>query len=120
MPNQREVVEVNFLLPDNSTLKHPVIVISNSQLNAEQGGFTGIMMTSSRNYEFDPYSFEVDDSMFTKPMPTDSGYKAIRVNLISTFPNSHILSNSKGIVYMKPEPFDRMLVEMNERNFGFI
>jgi len=54
MPEQREVVEVEFRLPSDGILKkHPVIVISNSEINETEEGFVAVMMTSSEKYKDD-------------------------------------------------------------------
>lgn len=120
MPNQREVVDVDFLLPDGQLLKHPVIVISNNDINDFENGFTGVMMTSSLEYKGDPYSFVLKDGYFTKNLTTETGFSCVRVHLISTFPNARVIPNpNRGIVYMNREQFDWLLLEINERTFGF-
>ena len=115
MPNQREVVEVHFRLPDNGRLEnHPVIIISNSSINNTERGFVAIMMTSEHDDE-DEYSFEIKDSMFEKPI--GKAVSAVRLHLIGNFMNTDIIPNSHSGNKMKEEVFRRLLVHINRITF---
>ena len=63
---QRDIVEVNFLFPNGKTMLHMAIVISNNELN-ENEGFFYLAMISSKNYN-PLYTFELSDEMLTKPL----------------------------------------------------
>ena len=118
MPEQREVVEVEFRLPSDGILKkHPVIVISNSDINETEEGFVAVMMTSSEKYKDDEYSFEVNDSMFTKGLGTS--FSAVRLHLIGNFLDTDIIRNRHTGNQMKIESFKRMLIHINRIAFDF-
>ena len=43
-----EIVEVKFRLPPDGRLEeHPVVVLSNSEINNYELGFTGVMMSTT-------------------------------------------------------------------------
>lgn len=117
MPGQRDVVEVEFRLPSEGTYeKHPVIVLSNDEINNEEGGFVAVMMTSQEHYRGDEYSFDLDDTMFTKPL--GKPYSAARVHLIGNFMNFDIIPNKNSGNQMRIEPFKRLLVNINRTTFN--
>lgn len=117
MPGQRDVVEVEFKLPsDGRTEKHPVIILSNNEINNAESGFVGVMMTSQSHYQDDEYSFELDDSMFTKPLGT--AFSAARIHLIGNFVNKDIITNRNSGNQMRIEPFKRLLVNINRTTFN--
>ncbi|MCL2739304.1 MAG: type II toxin-antitoxin system PemK/MazF family toxin [Bacteroidales bacterium] len=64
--NQCDIVEVNFLFPDGKTKPHMAIVISNDELN-ENEGFFYLAMISSKNYN-PQYTFELSNDMLSKPL----------------------------------------------------
>lgn len=117
MPQQRDVVEVSFRLPDGTFKPHPVIVLSNSDINELEGGFVAVMMTSQIHYKGDDYSFVVNDSMFTKPL--QKPFSAIRIHLISSFSNKDILSNQNVGNQMRVQPFYRLIEHINEFTFKY-
>lgn len=118
MPRQRDVVEVLFRLPADGDLKqHPVIVLSNNDINEEEGGFVAVMMTSKEHYKGDDYSFELDDSMFTKPL--GKPFSAIRLHLISNFMDTDVISNSNSGNQMKIEAFRRLVTLINKVAFRY-
>jgi hypothetical protein len=110
MPGQRNVVEVDFKLPSGGSEKHPVIVLTNDEINTEEGGFVAVMMTSQDHYRDDLYSFELNDAMFTKPL--GKPFSAVRLHLIGNFNNSEVIPNSFSGNQMRLEPFKRMLTQI--------
>ena len=61
---QREIVEVNFQLPDLTFKPHPIIIISNENVFATEDIFYGLMISSKIiNPEFE---FEITDEMVTR------------------------------------------------------
>lgn len=117
MPSQRDLVEVKFRLPADGRLEeHPVIVISNNDINENEDGFTAVMMTSQERFKDDEYSFELDNSMFTKPL--QKKFCAVRLHLIGNFLNTDVLTNAHAGNQMKIEPFKRMLVHLNRATFN--
>ena len=64
--NQRDIVEVNFLFPNGKMKPHMAVVVSNNELN-ENEGFFYLAMISSKNYN-PQYTFELKDDMLSKPL----------------------------------------------------
>jgi len=63
MISQGEIVEVNFPLP-NGFKPHPVLVISQNEVNEIEGAFIGMMLsTKNLNPEL---TFEITDEMTSK------------------------------------------------------
>ena len=63
---QRDIVEVNFLFPDGKLKPHMAVVVSNEELN-ENEGFFYLALISSKNYN-PQYTFELEDDMLSKPL----------------------------------------------------
>lgn len=70
---QRDIVEINFLFPDGTTKPHPAVIISNDELQEDEG-FIYLAMISSKAYN-DKYNFELFDEMLTVPMAKKSYVK---------------------------------------------
>lgn len=70
---QRDVVEVNFMFPDGSFKPHPALIISNNELQ-ENEGYIYLCMISSKDYN-PQYSFTLSDDMLTKPLNKQSYVK---------------------------------------------
>lgn len=64
--HQRDIVEINFMFPDGSFKPHPALIVSNDELQ-ENEGFIYLCMISSKAYN-KQYHFELDDEMVTKPL----------------------------------------------------
>ena len=67
---QRDIVEVNFLFPDGKMKPHMAVVVSNDELN-ENEGFFYLAMISSKNYN-PQYTFELNDDMLSVPLELKS------------------------------------------------
>lgn len=63
---QRDIVEANFQFPDGSFKPHPALIVSNNELQ-ENEGYIYLCMISSKNYN-PQYSYALIDEMLTKPM----------------------------------------------------
>lgn len=94
---QGEIVEVNFNLPQGF-LPHPVIVLSNDDINEYEQSFIGVML-SSKDYK-DEYSFFITNEMLVKE-PRNK-YQA-RCHLISFFQTKEVISKHGKIkkAYLK-------------------
>ena len=68
--SQRDIVEVNFLFPDGKMKPHLAVVVSNNELN-ENEGFFYLSMISSKNYN-PQYTFELNNEMLSKPLKLKS------------------------------------------------
>ena len=63
---QRDIVEINFLFPDGSFIPHPAVIVSNDELQDNEG-YIYLCMISSKPYNPE-YCYELDDEMLTVPM----------------------------------------------------
>ena len=70
---QRDIVEINFMFPDGSFKPHPAVIVSNNELQQEEG-FIYLCMISSKAYN-PQYNFELNDNMLTTPMAKQSYVK---------------------------------------------
>ncbi|MBR7080386.1 MAG: type II toxin-antitoxin system PemK/MazF family toxin [Treponema sp.] len=70
---QRDIVEANFQFPDGSFKPHPALIVSNNELQ-ENEGYIYLCMISSKNYN-PQYSYALTDEMLTKPMIKQSYVK---------------------------------------------
>ena len=64
--SQRDIVEINFLFPNGSFKPHPAVIVSNDELQDNEG-YIYLCMISSKPYNPE-YCFELDDEMLTMPM----------------------------------------------------
>ena len=60
--SQRDIVEINFLFPDGSFKPHPAVIVSNDELQDNEGYIS-------------EYCYELDDEMLTVPVQKKSFVK---------------------------------------------
>lgn len=112
-----EIVEVKFRLPPDGRLEeHPVLIISNSELNKSEEGFTAVMM-STTNAD-DEYSFNITDNMLNIPYG-DNKHREIRLNLIGSFIDKDVVLNTRKRMYVKEDHLKRIITQINRITFGF-
>lgn len=70
---QRNIVEINFMFPDGTSKPHPALIVSNNELQAEEG-FIYLSMISSKAYN-PQYNFELRSEMLTTPLLKQSFVK---------------------------------------------
>lgn len=70
---QRDIVEINFVLPEGVSKVHPALIISNNELQ-EWEGYIYLCMISSKDYNED-YNHPISDKMLTLPMQKQSYVK---------------------------------------------
>ena len=70
---QQDIVEINFMFPDGTFKPHPAVIVSNNELQQEEG-FIYLCMISSKAYN-PQYNFELSDNMLTTPMSKQSYVK---------------------------------------------
>ena len=63
---QRDIVEINFMFPDGTSKPHPALIVSNNELQEDEG-FIYLSMISSKAYH-PQYNVELEDKMLTNPM----------------------------------------------------
>lgn len=71
--SQRDIVEINFLFPDGRFKPHPAIIVSNDDLQMDEG-FIYLCLISSKDYN-SKYCFNIENEMLTKPMDKKSFVK---------------------------------------------
>lgn len=106
MPSQREIVFLNFNLPQG-TINHPGIVLSCSNaIEAENQRFVAVMMTSD-NLD-DEFSFPLTSDMIDPPM--DKEHQEARLHIIGYFSKTDIVRNQGSkIRYLKKEYFENLI-----------
>lgn len=70
---QRDIVEINFVLPEGISKIHPALIISNNELQ-EREGYIYLCMVSTKDYNED-YCYPLTNEMLTVPMQKQSYVK---------------------------------------------
>lgn len=71
--HQRDIVEVSFMFPDGTFKPHPALIVSNDDLQEDEG-FIYLCMISSKSYN-QQYNYALSDDMLTRPMMKQSFVK---------------------------------------------
>lgn len=71
--HQRDIVEVNFMFPDGTSKPHPALIVSNDELQMDEG-FIYLCMISSKAYN-PQYNYTLEEDMLTYPMQKQSYVK---------------------------------------------
>jgi mRNA-degrading endonuclease toxin of MazEF toxin-antitoxin module len=96
-------------MPDGKSKPHPAIVISNNDL-FEDEGFFYCCMISSKDYN-PQYTFEIKDSMVSKPFEKKS---FVKCQIIGGFTERDILRN---ISNMRSESFEKLIIKVTSSIF---
>lgn len=70
---QRDIVEISFMFPDGTFKPHPALIVSNDDLQEDEG-FIYLCMISSKAYN-PQYNYPITDEMLTVPMQKQSYVK---------------------------------------------
>ena len=106
---QRDIIELNYELPNGKFKMHPALVISNSNVLETEDIFYAVMISSnSMNEEF---NFELDNSMLTRPLSKKS---YIKCQLIQSYTTDEVISK---ISSLKQSGFDKVLKRIFETVF---
>ena len=106
---QRDIVEVNFELPDGRLKVHPALVISNDTvLNVEDIFY--VFMISSKDYN-DEFTFELKNEMLSKPLSKKS---FVKCQLIQSYTTDEVISKLSSL---KQVNFDKVLKRIFETVF---
>ena len=106
---QRDIIELNYELPNGKFKTHPALVISNSNVLETEDIFYVVMISSnSMNEEF---SFELDNSMLTKPLSKKS---FVKCQLIQSYTTDEVISKLSSL---KRVNFDKVLKRIFETVF---
>jgi len=104
---QRDIVFLNFQIPNQGFKPHLCLVISNNEIHETEVFFIAVMLTSSETKDI--FTFELTDDMLTKP--TDKKTQ-IRTHLFGVYETSYI---DKYISKMKRKPFETVLDKIFEK-----
>ena len=70
---QRDIVEINFMFPDGTFKPHPALIVSNDELQQEEG-FIYLCMISTKAYH-ERYNYAITNEMLVRPMDRQSYVK---------------------------------------------
>jgi hypothetical protein len=106
---QRDIIELNYELPNGKFKTHPALVNSNSNVLETEDIFYAVMISSNpMNEEF---SFELDNSMLTKPLSKKS---FVKCQLIQSYTTDEAISKLSSL---KQVNFDKVLKRIFETVF---
>ena len=90
--HQRDIVELNFELPGGNFKSHPALIISNEQVLDTEDIFYAVMI-SSKPFN-DEFTFELSDSMLTKPLSKKS---FVKCQLIQSYSTDEVISKISSL-----------------------
>ena len=90
--NQRDIIELNFQLPNGSSKVHPAFVISNRNVLDAENIFYALMI-SSKDYH-DDFSFKLTNNMLGKPL---SRVSFVKCQLIQAYTLEEVISKISSI-----------------------
>ncbi|MBQ4476290.1 MAG: type II toxin-antitoxin system PemK/MazF family toxin [Bacteroidales bacterium] len=108
--HQRDLVEVNFLMPDGTMKPHLSVLISNDELQENDDGTIYLVLITSKRYT--DYVFPITDEMFMSFKFDKQSY--IACHIISGYKTSNIVRKCGR---MKREPFNEMVDRVIEAIF---
>jgi mRNA-degrading endonuclease toxin of MazEF toxin-antitoxin module len=106
---QRDIVEINFMFPNGKTKPHMAIVVSNDDLQKDEGFFY-VVMISSKNYN-PQYTFKLSDEMLTKPLLQQS---YVICQLLGGYTEQHVI---KKCGQVKNKSFLEIIEKIKESIF---
>lgn len=89
---QRDIVELNFELPDGRFKVHPALVVSNENVLDTEDIFYAVMI-SSKPFN-DDFTFELNDNMLTKPLSKKS---FVKCQLLQSYSISEVISKISSV-----------------------
>jgi len=106
---QRDIIELNYELPNGKFKVHPALVISNANVLETEDIFYAVIISSNpMNEEF---NFELDNSMLTKPLSKKS---FVKCQLIQSYTSDEVISK---ISALKLATFDKVIKRIFETVF---
>lgn len=103
---QRDIVELNFELPNGMMKIHPALVISNESVLYTEEIFYAVMI-SSKSFN-DEFSFELEDSMLTKPLSRKS---FVKCQLLQSYSEDEVIAKISSIKTAYFEQVKRKIFE---------
>ena len=108
------MVEVPFDLGQGIE-PHPAIVLSSDDAIKMEGGFIGVMLTTSKKFD-DEFTFEIDDRMINKPMR--KGYVQARLHLLGFFFVEEVMKNTNYNYKITNFYFEQLVKQINRITFN--
>jgi hypothetical protein len=106
---QRDIIELNYELPNGKFKMHPAFVISNSNVLETEDIFYAVMISSNPMNE--DFNFELDNSMLTKPLSKKS---FVKCQLIQSYSTNEVISK---ISVLKQAAFDKVIKKIFDTVF---
>ena len=107
--NQRDIVELNFQLPNGKLKVHPALVISNENVLQTEDIFYAVMI-SSKLFN-DDFTYELSNEMLSNPLRQKS---YVKCQLIQSYSTNEVLSKISTI---KPTFFQEIKNKIFETVF---
>lgn len=100
MVRQREIVEVPFVFPDGSILPHTALVVSNNDLQDDEGGLFYAVLISTKNHH-PQYTIPIKNEWLNKPLGRQSFFVTHILNMFTT---DMVMKSSN--TFIRPEHLD--------------
>ena len=109
---QREIVEIPFVMPDGSVLPHPALVISRDELQLDEYGMFYAVLISTKNYHPE-YTIKIQDEWLNKPMGKQSYFIT---HLVNVFNVEDVIRRNN--TFVKKVYFERVIDRIIENIIG--
>ena len=106
---QRDIVELNYELPNGKFKVHPALIISNQNVLETEDIFYTVLISS--NPINDDFTFELDNDMLTKPLSKKS---FVKCQLLQSYSADEVISKISSV---KQIYFDKILKRIFETVF---
>ena len=106
---QRDIIELNYELPNGKFKVHPALVISNGNVLESEDIFYAVMISSNSMNE--DFNFELDNSMLTKPLSKKS---FVKCQLIQSYTTNEVITK---ISSFKQAAFEKVLKKIFDTVF---
>lgn len=106
---QRDIVELNYELPNGKYKIHPALIISNENVLDTEDIFYAVMISS--NPMNDEFTFELENVMLTKPLSKKS---FVKCQLLQSYSTEEVITK---ISTVKQLYFDQILKRIFETVF---
>lgn len=100
---QREIVEVPFVMPDGQVLPHPALVISRDELQEDEDGMFYAVLISSKNH-IPEYTIPIQNEWLNKPLGKQSYFITHLVNMFNV---TDVMGRNNR--FIKKMYFDRVI-----------
>ena len=103
---QKDIVELNYELPNGKFKMHPALIISNANVLETEEIFYALMISS--NPMNDDFTFELDNNMLTKPLSKKS---FVKCQLIQSYSPGEVISKISTVKQIYFDKIVKMIFE---------